>query len=444
MTTVPSPTPATPPFAGFAAGDVPGFDILNTCVQCGLCLPTCPTYRETYREQSSPRGRLHLMRAVHDGRIDVLDRVFTEQMYECLDCRACEPACPSGVAYGKVLEASRSQIERARAEREDRSLPERALRKIVFGWLFREPARVRAVSALARAYQRGGVQRLARGSGILRAFRLDRLEGQLPRISRSFFAAEGQVYPTIGERRGRVGLLTGCMMHTAYAGVHRATVRVLTRNGWEVAVPKEQGCCGALHVHAGETDGGRELMRRNIAAFEAAGVDLIVNNAAGCGAAMKEYGHLLRDDPAWAARAAAFSAGVRDVTEILADAPLRGDLRPLNLTVTYQEPCHLAHAQRIVAQPRALLRAIPGLKLVEMAESSLCCGSAGSYSVTQPEMSARLLDRKLTHALATEPAVIVSANPGCMLQLQAGLRQRDITDVQVRHIVEVIDAAYGG
>ncbi|MBI2760817.1 MAG: 4Fe-4S dicluster domain-containing protein [Chloroflexi bacterium] len=337
MTTVPTPTPAAPPFSGFAAGDAPGFDILNTCVQCGLCLPTCPTYRETYREQSSPRGRLHLMRAVHDGRIDVLDRVFTEQMYECLDCRACEPACPSGVAYGKVLEASRSQIERARAERQDRSLPERALRKLVFGWLFREPGRVRAVSALARAYQRGGVQRLARGSGVLRALRLDRLEGQLPRISGTFFAAEGQVYPATGERRGRVGLLAGCVMHTAYANVHRATVRVLTRDGWDVAVPREQGCCGALHVHAGETAGGRDLMRRNIAAFEAAGVDLVVNNAAGCGAAMKEYGHLLQDDPAWAARATAFSAKVRDVTEILATAPLRGDLRALNLTVTYQD-----------------------------------------------------------------------------------------------------------
>ncbi len=429
----------------FTAKDTPSYEILNTCVQCGLCLPTCPTYLETYREQSSPRGRLHLMKAVHEGRIDVLDPAFIAQMGECLDCRACEAVCPSGVAYGEVLEASRSQIEQARTARGRRSLAEQALRRLVFGWLFRDMRRFRAVSRAARFYQRGDIQRVLRSSGLLRLLRLDHLEGQLPVISDRFFMPRGQVYPAMGVRRGRAGLLAGCVMHTAFADPHRATVRVLARNGWEVAVPAGQGCCGALHVHAGEADGGRALARRVIAAFEAVGVDVVVTNAAGCGAALKEYGRLLRDDPRWADRAAAFSARVRDITELLAEEPLCGRLGALDLTVTYQEPCHLAHAQRISAAPRALLAQVPGLDLVEMAEASLCCGSAGIYGVTEPDMSARLGDRKLGHALATGARVIATANPGCTLQLRAGLRARGLEgpdSIQVRHVVELLDESY--
>jgi glycolate oxidase iron-sulfur subunit len=429
----------------FTAKDTPSYEILNTCVQCGLCLPTCPTYRETYREQSSPRGRLHLMKSVHEGRIDVLDPVFVAQMHECLDCRACEAVCPSGVAYGEVLEASRSQIEQARTARRQRSLPEQALRRIVFGWLFADLRRFRAVSRAARLYQHGGIQRALRRRSLLRRLRLDRLEGQLPVISGRFFVPRGQVYPAMGVRRGRAGLLAGCVMHTAFADTHRATVRVLARNGWEVAVPAGQGCCGALHVHAGEADGGRALARRVIAAFEAVCVDVVVTNAAGCGAALKEYGRLLRDDPRWADRAAAFSTRVRDITELLAEEPLCGRLGVLDLTVTYQEPCHLAHAQRISAAPRALLAQVPGLELVEMGEASLCCGSAGIYGVTEPEMSARLGDRKLGHALATGARVIATANPGCALQLRAGLRVRGLDGpdgIQVRHVVELLDESY--
>lgn len=430
---------------GYSPKDTPNYEILNTCVQCGLCLPTCPTYRETYREQSSPRGRLHLMKAVHEGRLDVLDPVFSRQMYECLDCRACEPVCPSGVLYGRVLEPARAQIEQARSVRGRRPPAERALRWLVFGWLFRDMRRFRLASVLARFYQRSGLRQAARASGLLRALRLEYLESQLPEMSESFFVARGQVFPAVGTRRGRAGLLAGCILHTAYAEVDRATVRVLARNGWEVVVPAAQGCCGALHVHAGDVDRGRELMRRNIAAFETAGVDVVVNNAAGCGAAMKEYGDLLREDPRWAGRAAAFCGKVRDVTELLAAEPLRGGLGPVETTVTYQEPCHLAHAQRIAAAPRALLRAVPGLRLVEMAEASFCCGSAGIYSVTRPEMSGRLLERKLTHALATGARIIASANPGCMLQLRAGLRRRGLdgrNGVQVRHVVELLDESY--
>ncbi|MHB8576984.1 MAG: (Fe-S)-binding protein [Dehalococcoidia bacterium] len=419
-----------------------GYDILNTCVHCGLCLPHCPTYRETYREQSSPRGRLRLMRSVYEGRLDVLDPVFSSQMYECLDCRACEAVCPSGVLYGQVLEPARAQIEQARATRGKRSLAERLLRWAVFERLFANMRLFRAASAAARLYQRSGLQRLARASGLLRLLKLDFAEGQLPRMSRRFFVPRGQVFSAHGERRGRVGLLAGCIMHTAYAEIDRASVRVLRRNGWEVVVPAAQGCCGALHIHAGEAELGRALMQRNVAAFESADVDFVVNNAAGCGAALKEYGHLLRDDTVYADRAQAFSAKVRDITELLAEQPLRGTLGRLKLTVTYQEPCHLAHAQRISAAPRALLRAIPGLTLVEMNEASLCCGSAGIYSVTQPEMSGRLVSRKLDNALATSATVIASANPGCILQLGAGLRRLGAERVQVRHIIEVLDASY--
>lgn len=429
---------------GFEERDAPSYDILSTCVQCGLCLPTCPTYREELREQSSPRGRLHLMRAVYEGQLDVLDPTFSTQMFECLDCRACEAVCPSGVEYGKVLEASRAQVEHARELRGRRSSLERAIRWLVFGRLFPDLRLFRAASAAARIYQQSGVRQAVRASGLLQVLHLDRMESQLPAMSREFFIAQGQVFPATGERRGRAGLLAGCIMHTAYAEIDRATVRVLQRNGWEVVVPAAQGCCGALHVHAGDIDRGRALMRRNIAAFETAGVDVVVNNAAGCGAAMKEYSHLLGEDAAWSGRAAEFSAKVRDITELLASGPLRGDLGRVDLTVTYQEPCHLVHAQRISAAPRALMSAIPGLRLVEMAESSLCCGSAGTYSVTQPEMSGRLLDRKLGNALATGAQVIATANPGCMLQLRAGLRRKggSAATVQVRHVVELLDESY--
>ncbi len=342
------------------------------------------------------------------------------------------------MAYGAALETARAAVEQARAARGRRSWRERILRRLVFDWLLRDLARVRALGTAAWLAQRGGLQALARRGGLVRALGLERLEAQLPPLTRPFFVPRGQVYPAQGVRRGRAGLLAGCVMHTAFAPVMRATVRVLTRNGWEVVVPAGQGCCGALHLHAGEPRGGRALARRLIAAFEAAKVDVVVTNSAGCGAAMKEYGHLLRDDPAWADRAVAFSARVRDVTELLTEEPLRGHLAPLNRTVVYQDPCHLLHAQRIAAAPRALLRAIPGLRLVEMAEAGLCCGSAGSYSLLRPDMSERLLQRKLDQLLATGAEEIVTANPGCMLQIQSGLRRRGLR-LPVRHVVELLD-----
>jgi glycolate oxidase iron-sulfur subunit len=428
----------------FAGADIPSDAVINTCVHCGLCLSSCPTYRETGIEMFSPRGRIYLMKAVADGRIGMESDVFQEQMSACLNCRACEAVCPSGVQYGQILESSRAQIEQARTDGRlaPHPWPVRLMRGGVFGLMFKRLELFRLFSRAMWLYQRSGTQALARRSGLLKALKLEETEQLLPPISDTFVAPQGQVYPAEGTTRYHVALLAGCIMSTAFAEVHQASIRVLRKNGCEVLLPPDQGCCGALHVHGGDMDGGRELARRNIAAFEGLGVDAIIVNAAGCGSTLKEYGHLLHDDPAWAARAQAFAAKVKDISEFLAGVELNTrDMRPVNATVTYQEPCHLAHAQRISAQPRALLRAIPGLTLKEMAESSLCCGSAGVYNVTQPAMAEQLGNRKLDNAEATQAQILVTANPGCHLQLAGGLRRRGST-MQVRHIVELLDQAY--
>jgi glycolate oxidase iron-sulfur subunit len=313
---------------------------------------------------------------------------------------------------------------------------------VVFGGLFKEMGLFRAFSASMRLYQRSGAQWIARTSGLLKLMGLADTERMLPPINARFTVPRGQIYPAEGERRYSVAVLTGCIMSTAFADVHEATIRVLRKNGCEVILPPDQGCCGALHTHGGDLDGGRDLARRNIAAFEALGVDAIVVNAAGCGSTLKEYHHLLHDDPLWHERAAAFSRKVKDVHEFLAGIEFnRAGLGRLEVQVTYQEPCHLAHAQRITAQPRTLLTAIPGLQLREMHESALCCGSAGVYNVTQPEMAARLGARKVDNALATGARIIATANPGCALQLAGELRRRG-EDVQVRYIVELLDESY--
>ena len=377
------------------------------------------------------------MRAVSEGELSVLDPIFEEEMALCLNCRACEAVCPSGVQYGQILEASRAQIEQHRSP----AMPERAARAATFGLLFTDMRRFRLASRALRLYERSGLQGLARRTGVLRLLHLEETERLAPAVSETFTVPVGQTYAAQGRRRGRVGLLTGCIMSTAYAEVHEATIRVLTRNGFDVTLVADQGCCGALHVHGGDPDGGRELARRNIDAFDNPRLDAVIVNAAGCGAALKEYGHLLKDDPDYAERAEAFSARVKDAIEFLADVGLTAAPGRLPATVTYQEPCHLAHAQRITWQPRALLGAIPGLELREMPESSLCCGSAGIYNITQPEMSAQLLERKLDNALSTGAEVIVSANPGCMLQIAAGLRSRG-DDRPVVHLISLLDRAY--
>ncbi|GBD22134.1 Lactate utilization protein A [bacterium HR28] len=433
MVTVPESTRVR----GFSGRDAPSFDLIRKCVHCGFCLPSCPTYRITWRERSSPRGRIWLMKSVAEGRLDLLDPVFAEEMQLCLNCRACEAVCPSGVHYGQILEASRAQLVQHRPQ----SLRERLYRVLGFRILLGDMRRFRAANKLLRWYQRSPVRMLVRRSGVLRALGLEHAEAMLPTIPERFVVPDGRFFPAENERRGRVALFTGCVMSTAYAHVHEATIRVLTRNGFDVVLVSGQQCCGALHVHSGEPELGRDLARRNIEALESPYLDAIIVNAAGCGAMLKEYPQLLNHDHSYAERARALAAKVRDVLEFLVERGLTAQPGALPWTVTYQEPCHLAHAQRITQQPRVLLRAIPQLRLVEMAESALCCGSAGIYNLLQPDMASALLERKLDNALATGAEVIVSANPGCMLQLEAGLRARGLR-VPVLHLIEVLDRAY--
>jgi glycolate oxidase iron-sulfur subunit len=428
---------------GFQERDRPDSKIVQSCVRCGMCLPHCPTYLETLHETSSPRGRIHLIEAVERGQLSLTDPGFLRQMYQCLDCRACEAVCPSGVEYGKLVESARTQIERAQPG----SFLKRGLRWFVFTQLFGDLRVFRLLCHLLVFYQRSGLQWLARYLGVLSLFHLAEMERLLPPLPTTFLRPANQRYvldqssTPLEHPDCNVALFAGCIMSTVFAETDRATLRVLLAHGCAVTLPAGQGCCGALTVHAGDLDAARLLARRNIQAFEQSQAEYIVVNAAGCGAALKEYAYLLHDDPLYARRAEAFSARVRDISEVLLEQPARALPGPLKLRVTYQEPCHLAHAQRITQAPRQLLKDIPGLELVEMTESALCCGSAGIYNLTQPAMSRRLRERKIQHTTATDADVVVTANPGCQLQLQSGLSEAHST-MRVMHLVDVLDLAY--
>jgi glycolate oxidase iron-sulfur subunit len=423
---------------GYSGPDMPELDLLRACVHCGMCLSSCPTYRLTGQEMSSPRGRLWMMNAVADDRLDLQDDAFNEQMYQCLNCRACEAVCPSGVQYGPLVEAARTQLEQHRP----RPLWQRAVRKVSLGWLFEDVSRLRGVVGTLRLYQRSGMDTLARRTGVLRVMGMAELESMMPPISRRFLIPGTERWrPKKVERSAR--LFNGCMMGSVFADTNRAAARVMAHNGTAVDVPVGQQCCGALHVHSGMFDEARKVARQNIDAFEVSGSDPIIITAAGCGAALKEYGHLLKDDPDYADRARRFSERVKDMTEYLASLDFKPPTHPVNRTVTYQEPCHLAHAQRITEQPRQLLAAIPGLTLIEMKESSLCCGSAGIYNIIRREMANELGDRKVGNALATGASEVVTANPGCAMQLRTSLIRNNGT-MEVVHIADLLDEAYGG
>ena len=420
-------------FAGYPNADAPVQELISRCVHCGLCLPTCPTFAELGVEMDSPRGRIRLMKSVWDGRIDVASDGFDEHMYKCLDCRACETACPSGVEFGKLMEGARSQVEAARR----RALPERLLRWVVFHQLITRPRRLAAFARLGYVTKRLGGRRLLRRVGFRRLAELLSLVPDAPPTSAALpdrFDAEGPI-------RGRVALFTGCVMRSAFAATNAATARVLARNGIEVVVPALQTCCGALHAHAGERADARALAKRNIADLEGLAVDAFVVNAAGCGANLKEYGWLLKDDPAWAERAHAFSARVRDASEYLAAVGLTATPGPLALRVAYDDPCHLLHGQKIKDQPRALLAAIPGLTVVPLGEADWCCGSAGTYNVTQPELAARLGHRKAEHVIRSGADLVVTANPGCQMQIAAALHDAG-SRIPVVHLMDLLGSAY--
>jgi glycolate oxidase iron-sulfur subunit len=388
----------------------------------------------------SPRGRIFLIKSLAEGRIGLTDS-SVEHLSLCLDCRACETVCPAGVPYGRLIEAAKAEIERARPG----GLLRRAFRWANFGLLLGHPRVLAAAAAGLRFYQASGLQALVRRSGLVRVLpgTLPAWEALLPTMPRASERAPLAAFtPAQGVRRGRVAMLTGCVQAVAFGAHNRATARVLARNGWDVVAPPEQGCCGALNAHGGDHERAVEMARRTIEVFERADVEAVVVNTSGCGAHMKAYGALLADDAAYAERARRAAASVRDVSEFLASTPLRGPLAPVPMTVTYHDPCHVVHGQKIRSAPRQLLAQLPQLRVVDLPESDWCCGSAGIYNLTQPEMAARLLRRKVRHVTSTGAAAVVTANPGCILQIQQGLREAGST-VTVLHLVELLDRAYG-
>jgi Fe-S oxidoreductase len=382
-------------------------------------------------EPESPRGRIHLVKAAADGRIELNDR-FKDHIYLCLLCRACETACPSGVQYGRIAETAREHLG------PPGSRLARSVQKFAFTQLLPYRRRLRFLARLLRIYQRTGLQNWIR---YLLPKKLREMDAMLPEIPNRFFTSKAAVLPAIGERRARVAALNGCVMPLLFGDINEATVRVLQRNGCEIMFPQHQTCCGALNIHNGETTVARRMARQNIDAFLDAGVEAIVVNAAGCGAAMKEYDYLLRDDPAYASKAKRFSALVKDAGEFLAGRGLAGNLGRLDMTVTYQDPCHLAHGQRVRAQPRQLLQAIPGLTLVEMEGSDRCCGSAGIYNITHAPMAQSLLREKMQTVAASGAEAVVAPNPGCMLQLRYGARRYG-PNLQVFHLMDLLDLSY--
>lgn len=418
---------------GFPNADAPLPELISRCVHCGLCLPTCPTFSELGVEMDSPRGRIRLMKNVHDGRLDADSAAFADHMAKCLDCRACETACPSGVSFGKLMEAARSQVVAARTPNPAEAL----LRRVVFRGLITSPTGLALFARFGYLSKRLGARTILRLVGFKRlAELLDLVPGAAPSSAPLPTRFEAR-----GTKRGSVALFTGCVMRAAFADTNMATARVLARNGIEVLVPRAQTCCGALHAHAGERGDARALAKRNIALLEPLAVDAFIVNAAGCGANLKEYGWLLKDDPRWAERGEQFSLRVKDASEYLAAVGLSEVPGPLRATAAYDEPCHLLHGQKISAQPRALLAAIPELQLVPLAEADWCCGSAGTYNVTQPELAARLGHRKAQHIVRSGATMIVTANPGCQMQIEAALRREGST-TPVVHLMDVLDRAY--
>ncbi|MEJ7703622.1 MAG: heterodisulfide reductase-related iron-sulfur binding cluster [Geodermatophilaceae bacterium] len=414
----------------------PSAALIGDCVHCGFCLPTCPTYVLWGEEMDSPRGRIHLMKQGVEG--EPLTDSMVGHFDACLGCMACVTACPSGVQYDRLIETTRAQVER----RHERTRRDRALRGAIFA-LFPYPKRLRALRGPLRVWQRIGGDRLLRRTGVLERFspRLAAMERLAPRLDKADRLPERLA--AVGARRAVVGMLTGCVQREFFPAVNAATARVLAAEGCDVVLPASQGCCGALSVHNGREPEALRFARALIDSFADAAVEWIVVNAAGCGSSMKEYAELLRDDPAYADRAAAFAAKVRDVSEILVELGPVALRHPLPVTAAYHDACHLAHAQGVRAQPRELLRGIPGLELREIAEPEICCGSAGIYNVLFPEPARELGDRKAANVLATGADLLVTANPGCLMQVAASV-ERAGGSIVLAHTVEVLDASIRG
>lgn len=422
--------------SGFSAIDKPEYEDYSRCVHCGLCSNQCPTYRLWGREADSPRGRIKQMALVDQGRLELGDS-FVLHIDRCLNCRNCESACPSGVEYGQLLERARSQIE----QKYKRPFFSRIARDFVYRRLLPFPGRIAASARLLKIYQRSGLASLARATGILRLLGLQERERLLPQIDSDFFFSElGKTFPAKGSRRARVAFFAGCIAQVTFSELNRATIRVLQANGCEVVVPHGQVCCGALAAHAGVRDTARNLARTNQDAFLHGEFDAIITNAAGCGSTLKEYPEFFADDDPAHPQAEAFSAKVKDVTQFLVELGIVATLKAVPMRVTYQDSCHLCHGQQIREAPRKLIRTVPGVEFVEMPLSEQCCGSAGVYNVTETAASMDILTAKMESAGRTKAQAIVTANPGCILQLRAGAAIHN-TGQEVMHIVELLDRA---
>jgi len=430
------PRVGAPLMPAFDEHHPPDAALVGDCVHCGFCLPTCPTYLLWGEEMDSPRGRIDLMKGGLEG--GALEPSAVQHLDQCLGCMACVTACPSGVQYDKLIESTRAQIER----RVERPRAEKALREMIFQ-LFPYPRRLKVLRGPLRAYQASGLGRVLARSGLMARMPsgLQAMESLAPKLGRVEKLAERT--PAQGTKRRTVGLLTGCVQGTFFPDVNAATVRVLAAEGCDVVVPRRQGCCGALSAHGGREDEALSFAKQVIEVFERAGVETVVVNAAGCGSNLKEYGHQLRDEPEWAARAQALAERVRDVTELLDELGPVAERHPLGMQVAYQDACHLAHAQGVRDQPRRLLRGIPGVELRELTEAEICCGSAGTYNLLHPEPAQELGERKAKAVLATGASLMVTANPGCWMQVATSLARMG-RRMPVAHTVQVLDASIRG
>jgi glycolate oxidase iron-sulfur subunit len=423
-------------FPAFDDHHPPDKALIDECVHCGFCLPTCPTYVLFGEEMDSPRGRIYLMNKGLDE--EAMDDTMVRHWDLCLGCMACVTACPSGVQYDKLIEATRAQIER----RYERRADDKAFREMIFQ-LFPYRNRLRLAAGPLRLYQRLGIGERLRKAGVMDRLpaRMRAMEALMPKLAREETIPE--LTGPAGERRRRVGVLLGCVQQVFFSQVNAATVRVLAAEGCEVVAPKNQGCCGALSTHAGREEESLDFARKTIDTFEGLNLDNVIVNAAGCGSTMKEYGHLLRDDPEYADRARAFSEKVRDVSEFLAEIEPVAERHPLPVSVAYHDACHLGHAQGVRKQPREVLKGIPGVEIKEITEAEICCGSAGIYNMVEPEPAAELGERKANNVLKTGAQMLVTSNPGCILQISASLKKMGL-DIPTAHPMDVLDAALRG
>ncbi len=426
-----------PPTGHYLWEDPPDEDKFSACVHCGMCLESCPTYQQLGHEHQSPRGRVHVIAAVAQGKMDI-NEAFADPVFTCLDCRACETACPAGVEVGALIEAARGQIRQA--------MPLTGWKAFVHRFflrgIFPHPNRLHMLGRLTKFYQKSGLQTVVRKTGLKKILpdHLAEMEEVMPAVHRPVLKTYPEKVPAKGEKKNRVAFFTGCIMDVMFADINEATVRVLTRNGNEVAIPKQQVCCGALHVHAGDREQGKALARKNIDTFLEADVDKIIINSAGCGCALKEYPELLRNDAEYREKAEQFAAKVEDISKYLHDTDYEKPKGRIDKRVTYHDACHLAHGQGIRHEPRQVLQDIPGLELVELPDADRCCGSAGIYNITNPEMAGQLLDRKIDD-VPDDVELISMGNPGCMLQMAVGVLKHGRRE-EIVHTVQLLDWAY--